>query len=423
MSASSRTPRIACIPQTVLPASRADRADGESERSVQRTQWFTPEHDALGHHHGVDLARHVAPHDAQSSDVRGDAHAYPAASIRLYTLGAFQVLFDLGQGRTLDLTRAHIWGHGRARDLLLLLLLHRRPLRRQEAAATLWPEADSARRARLLRNALWNLRSALEQHATVRYDVPAGNCARTDALMLRDTPFALSLQVVSSLVPQGACAPISMPAESLGQQWCGFLAFETAASRVREGISVEERITLGQAALQLYGGPFLAHRQNGADTMAESTWILDHRARAQAQWIRLSLELATDLRRVGEREQALDLLMHVVEQDPLQLEAARRAMVLLGDLNRVDEALLVYERCRRSHREAFHRDPSDLKRIATQLRSGHMAKRRELSHTAPPISGAYPRQSRTPNAADSPFPQRSLPSANMPNPAARRVRP
>lgn len=347
--------------------------------------------------HTVGVSQQIAspPFSGDSGGQRGvpDIHAIgvltgvrerPAASVRLYTLGTFDLLLDLGQGRVKDLACAHIWGHGRAQELLLLLLLRRRPLRRQEAAATLWPDADPTRRARLLRNALWNLRGALAQCATLEeahvVDDGHGGGERLTALTLHETPFALSLDPVSSSA-SGLDKVKAYPAlqwESADPFWCDLHAFETIAAHAHEGSSVDERIALGRAALRLYGGPFLAHRQGrGSGSTSESAWVLDQRTRSQAQWISLSLALATDLKRVGERVQALDLLMQILEQDPLQLEAARRAMLLLSGLNRVDEALVVYEQFRHHHRDVFQKEPSGLKEIAMQVRAGRSVARRD----------------------------------------------
>jgi len=131
----------------------------------------------------------------------------------------------------------------------------------------------------------------------------------------------------------------------------------------------------------------MRRKQPGAPSELE--WILRYRARAQAQSVRLTLELATDLRRIGEREQALDLLLQALEQEPLQIEAAQRAMLLLSKLGRAREALSVYEHSRRVYRDAYGSDPNALKPLAADLRAGRIL-------SLPPersgySSGTYPR--------------------------------
>jgi tetratricopeptide (TPR) repeat protein len=363
----------------------------------------------------------------------------------LYTLGVFQVVLYVEADRWVDLTDTHLWEHGRAQDLALLLLLRgRRPLARAEAAATLWPEVESHHRGRLLRNALWNLRRALTHHAAI----PQRDGSATTFLSLQETPYTLSLQVratptttlphlqqlqASSALVAGAeretdpecsfpptdssrkqraevVSGVAGGRSVVGRVWCDVWAFEEAATRTHEAGSLQERLALGQAALDLYGGPFLAHRQAAWDGAGQSSrqtahvtaqardWTQPYRARAQAQWMRLVVERATDLRRIDEREQALDLLLQVVAQDALQSEAVRRAMILLAELDRTQEALGIYERCRRAYRDTYGggrgggrgAEPAALRRLAGELRAGRVM-RTGVDSAPRPTSGAYPR--------------------------------
>ncbi|MGH2501099.1 MAG: AfsR/SARP family transcriptional regulator, partial [Ktedonobacterales bacterium] len=384
----------------------------------------------------------AAPSVPHSSFAHTPVSALPGApALWLYTLGVFQVLLYVEADRWVDLTDAHLWEHGRAHDLALLLLLRGRPLARAEAAATLWPEAESRHRGRLLRNALWNLRRALSRHASILQR----DGSATTTLSLQETPYTLSLQVratPTTTLPH-LQAPTALVAGSeheadperlfppkvsarclrfepvggdvgrksvVGRVWCDVWAFEEAATRAHEAGSLQERLTLGQAALDLYSGPFLAHRQAAwagerqsrrqtAQTTAQALdWSHPYRTRAQAQWMRLVVERATDLRRIGEREQALDLLLQVVAQDALQSEAARRAMILLAELDRTQEALGVYERCRRAFRDAYGggrgagrgAEPAALRRLASELRAGRVMRTR-VDSAPRPSSGVYPR--------------------------------
>ncbi len=185
--------------------------------------------------------------------------AYAIPAVRLYTLGHFRLLIGcehaghVGQDGWVDLADARAWGHGRAQELLLLLLLRRRPLTRAEAAATLWPATEASRRKQLLRNALWNLRRVLAQHASVLH----ADCGATTALLLHEASYLLSVQVNALQLSATATALTPhMDTQSASQSaapshiWCDALAFEAAAEQVRAAASLEERIELGQAALQ-----------------------------------------------------------------------------------------------------------------------------------------------------------------------------
>lgn len=358
-----------------------------------------------------------------------------APAVWLYTLGVFQLVLYAGADRWVDLTDPRVWGHGRAQDLVTLLLVNRRSLSRAEVGAALWPDVESRHRGRLLRNALWNLRNALARHAVIHH----ADGLTVTSLALIETPYALALQVRATHTPDPPPAPAhadpTQPSASLrssrpspapltssltsslspasvgqvvGQVWCDVWAFEEATASAHEVEALRERLALGREAVRLYRGPFLAHRRpdrqrssssGGARQEAQAAhsadWTQTYRARAHAQWVRLVVEHATTLRRVGEREQALDLLLQALSQDALQVEIARRAMLLLAELNRPLEALDIYERCRRAYRDAYggRAEPTPLKRLAADLRAGRIlyTPRNPVDSAPRPTSGVYPR--------------------------------
>lgn len=333
--------------------------------------------------------------------------------VRLYTLGVFQLLVYADAEQWVDLTDPGMWGHGRAQDLATLLLLRGRPMARLEAAEALWPAAESRHRGQLLRNALWNLRRALASHAMILQ----ADGRTTISLALLETTYTLALQVritrtsdspplahATSIPPHSQVLCLAPPHVSAGDDggpiWCDVWAFEEAAARAHEAESLEERLALGQAAIRLYGGPFLTHRRierqrssGGRQEAHVADWTQVYRTQAHAQWMRLVTEYATDLRRIGEREQALDLLLQALAQDPLHTEVTRRAMLLLVELDRLHEALEIYERCRRAYRDAYGggkgAEPAALKHLAAEIRTGRVVRSRTgaASH---PISGVYP---------------------------------
>lgn len=313
----------------------------------------------------------VIPARELTNEATPSVGTYGSPSLRLYTLGTFQLLLDLGQGQPNDLARAHQWGHGRALDLLLLMLLRRRPLRRQEVASILWPLAESDKRARLLRNALWNLRRSLSQHANLICEGASTSGIGNVALVVHESSHALSIQIVSGTEPIDLDASLLSRAKEHGPSsyWCDLHAFEAAMLRVHDAVTIEERIGRIQTARNLYGGPFLAHRREMVRNAGASDWISEYRARAQAQWVHLTTDLAALFEQKGAYEHALDALRQLLEVDPLNGNAVRQSMQLLRELHRVDEALVMYESFRRLHRDTFHKDPGELKVLARQLRA------------------------------------------------------
>ncbi len=287
---------------------------------------------------------------------------------RVYTFGAFRLLLAQNNQRWLDLTDTRLWGHGRAQDLLLLLLLRRRPIARVEAAATLWPDADPSRRARLLRNALWNLRHALEAQSSEQLAGGATPCA---CLELREAPHTLHLHAARIEDNQRAFetsvwgGSVHRESSETGEAviWTDVEAFETACQQARAAETLDERLRFAQQALHLYAGPFLQHRQ-------DASWISAYRTRLHNRWVHLTLDLATDWRRSGQRDLAIELLQTVLLQDPEQVEVAKRVLVLLREAGRVRDALDLYERFRRTYRNLFGADPLELKRLATEIARG-----------------------------------------------------
>lgn len=287
---------------------------------------------------------------------------------RVYTFGAFRLLIAQNNQRWLDLTDTRLWGHGRAQDLLLLLLLRRRPMTRVEAAATLWPDADPIRRARLLRNALWNLRRALEAQSSGQMAEDSTPCAH---LELREAPHALHLHAAHSEIHQRAFETSAWSgaehreSSETGEAviWTDVEAFETACQQARAAETLDERLRFAQQALRLYAGPFLQHRQDVG-------WISAYRTRLHNRWVHLTLDLAAEWRRSGQRDLAIELLQSVLLQDPEQVEVAKRVLILLREAGRVRDALGLYERFRREYRNLFGADPLEIKRLATEIARG-----------------------------------------------------
>lgn len=303
------------------------------------------------------------------------------------TLGEFRLFLSLGQDRWVEAPDRGRWGHGRALELLLLLLLQRRAVTRGEAAAALWPKSDGARRAKLLRNALWNLRKALESlNMLALGQAERGRLdgAHVAQLVFRETPQTLRLVSVAPTTQERD--PVGMTGtmvENLSTQrltamirtgygvssgmssgiWCDALAFENACQRAGAATAPEERLRWSQTGLALYTGVFLPG-------IERADWIESQRTRLEERWARLCVDAAGALRRLRETERALGLLLNVVERQPQHAEAAHHAMTLLAGAGKVAEALRVYERTRRAFRQEYGSEPESLRRLVNEIRAG-----------------------------------------------------
>lgn len=297
------------------------------------------------------------------------------AAVWARMFGQFRLFFATRRDHWIEAPERAQWGHGRSQELLALLLMQRRALTRGEAAAALWPESDGARRTKLLRNALWNLRSALERMPGV--ETEAMGVAR---LEVREEPHTLRLVIRA---PAGR-APTSAGGEGTGEVgligqrlvaaggtgysvssklWCDALAFETACQRAGAAATGEERLRWSQRALSLYSGVFMPG-------MEHSGWVVDQRSRQEERWARLCVDASTALRHMREPERALALLLTVMERQPQHAEAAHHAMMLLASAGKVTEALSLYDRARRAFRESYGSESGSLRRLAAEIRSG-----------------------------------------------------
>jgi DNA-binding SARP family transcriptional activator len=176
---------------------------------------------------------------------------------------------------------------------------HDTPHRREKLAELLWPDQEPGRGRRLLSDALWRARRLLG---------PAGGpgplAAGRDAVALRLAP-----GVVVDAV-----------------------AFERVAL-AGDAAAIEEL----EAAVALYRGDFLED--------CYDDWATPVRERLREQLLTLLGRLLARRRERGEREQALQAALRLLELDPLREETHREIIRLYYLLGREAEALRAYERC------------------------------------------------------------------------------
>jgi DNA-binding SARP family transcriptional activator len=297
-------------------------------------------------------------------------------------------------------------GHGRARELLILLLDQRRALQRAAIAQILWPEADEARRKSLLRLALSNLRAVLtEAHQGV---LRALRAAQSDEnvvaarLGLQETATTVRL-IALAPIPSGALgaltanesaselglaseAPVVSAVEELSPTPPLRLlraASETTTHLVHDVFvfvhvyrqiqatqTPRERLRWCQEALAIYTGPFLPGYASG--------WVGARREQLERHWAQTRIAAANAWWQLGESERALHALYPVLEQLPYHEDAARMAITLLANRGAMMEALELAEGARRAFRERYGDESANLRRLASDIRAGRfVAEQRE----------------------------------------------
>lgn len=194
----------------------------------------------------------------------------------------------------------------KVRALLAHLACFRdRPLARERLAALLWPEEDEAAARRNLRQAIYNLRQALDE---------SGGAA------LLATHQALQLD----------------PAV-----WVDVAAFDQA---VAAGLRLEGDLQVRELnrASQLYRGDFLAGFHLHAGEAFEE-WLVGEQERLREAAIQALRLLADTLAARGDWRSAIRQARRLIELDPLSEEAHRLLMELYARSGRRARALAQYE--------------------------------------------------------------------------------
>lgn len=238
------------------------------------------------------------------SEERDDpGRSAPLTTLEIRLLGGFQVLRD---GAACERFESQ-----RVRALLAHLACHRdRPTSRDRLAALLWPDEDPAAARRNLRQAIYNLRTALG---------PGGRRATTALLADHQT-----LQL-----------------DPAAEVWLDVEAFERSAAR---GLAADgpPRVRELTRAAQLYRGDFLlGFHLDGSETFED--WLIAEQERLRETAIQALRALAATLTARGEYRFAVRHARQLVEMDPLSEEAQRELMRLYALSGRRERALAQFE--------------------------------------------------------------------------------
>lgn len=229
-----------------------------------------------------------------------DQAALPPLAVE--SLGRFRVLRD---GVPVPLTA---WQSRKARDLLKLLVARRgRPLPRDAAMETLWPEGDPAKLGNRLSVALSTLRAVLDPER--RHEPDHFVTAGKDALALETDH--LDVDVERFLAAAAA----------------GFELFDEGA--VESG---RERLAAAEA---LYAGEFL-------EEDAYEDWAVAPREEARATYIAVARTLGRDALARGAHDLAARYFLRTLERDPYDEEVHLALVALLASAGRHGEARRAY---------------------------------------------------------------------------------
>lgn len=120
-------------------------------------------------------------------------------------------------------------------------------------------------------------------------------------------------------------------------------------------------------------------------------WLAARRGVFAQRWRALAEARCQALQAAGDTRGALALALRIVESDPLQEAAWRRAMALHGALGEREAALALYERCRKLlGRELGLKPLAETAALAERLRAGGTAPAAAAPATLPSLGGPAP---------------------------------
>ncbi len=249
------------------------------------------------------------------------------ASVRLFVLGQFRLERRRGQ-QWLPVIDAG-WQEQSLRTLLgYLISSPARTIRRRHAMAALWPDLDI-------------------QVASERLD----QCVETLSQLFEPMRAGHSRQSGRSGVPLLRSEGESLILAEQGRVWVDADAFEYLAARTQT-ISVEERQELLKEAANLYFGDFLPEERH-------IRVVISRRRALQSRWTALLLELAELRITQGTIPDAIDVLNHLLANDPLNEAAVQLLMLALARAQRRGEALRAYQRLAGALQREYDSVPSE----------------------------------------------------------------
>jgi ATP/maltotriose-dependent transcriptional regulator MalT/DNA-binding SARP family transcriptional activator len=243
-------------------------------------------------------------------------------SVQLFALGPMEVF--VGGRRVLDFE----WQSEKSREMLLFLLRHGAPARKEEILAALWPDLPCDKCNSSFHSTLYRLRRALYAHCVVE---------QTGRYVLNP----------------------------LGRFWCDAVELESLVRKAEQSQhrSPQWARSLRQA-VDLYRGPF------GIDFYSE--WLEGERRRLEDMCLRALSRLAEYERQRGNHLEAVSLYEKAVGLDPLNESLWYQMIDTYGDAGQLEMATRCYRQYADTVRDQLGEEPaaalSDLyNRLCTSL--------------------------------------------------------
>src|SRR5438477_802432 len=255
------------------------------------------------------------------------------ATVRLFVLGQFRLERRRGQQWQPVIDPA--WQQQHVRSLLgYLVSSPTRTVRRKNAMAALWPEQDAETASDNLDKCVETLRQLLEPVRSAR-----GQSTRHGLPLLRSEGESLILAEQARV-------------------WVDADAFEYLLSQAHavnaeaSATTGEEKQRLLEEAAALYTGEYLPEER-------QARGVITRRRGLQSRWIALLLQLAELRIAHGAIPEAIDMLNHLLANDPLNEAAVQLLITALAQSQRRGEALRAYQRLAELLQREYESIPSE----------------------------------------------------------------
>ncbi|MFL5589024.1 MAG: DUF6788 family protein [Ktedonobacteraceae bacterium] len=282
-------------------------------------------------------AQHEQTRDTETSAFTVTLTGLTHATVRLFVLGQFRLERRRGQQWQPVIDPA--WQQKHVRSLLgYLVSSPTRTVRRKNAMAALWPEQEAETASDNLDKCVETLRQLLEPVRSAR-----GQSTRHGLPLLRSEGESLILAEQTRV-------------------WVDADAFEYLLSQAHavnvesSATAAEEKQRLLEEAAALYTGEYLPEERHARG-------IITRRRGLQSSWIALLLELAELHIAHGAIPGAIDMLNHLLANDPLNEAAVQLLITALAQSQRRGEALRAYQRLADLLQREYDSVPSEKTRI------------------------------------------------------------
>ncbi|MDX1686527.1 MAG: tetratricopeptide repeat protein [Candidatus Promineifilaceae bacterium] len=265
--------------------------------------------------------------------------------LHIYLFGGFRLQT---QDTPLPTIRSRV-----ARSLFAYLVTYReRPHTRRLLAGLFWPDETEARARRRLSQALWEIRTVLRQ-----LDSPHAHLlADKETLQFNSqAPYWLDVEAFQERIQQADVEP-SPPS-----------------------------LALLEEAIDLYAGDFLAGYYDD--------WAIVEREKQRDRFLETLQSAVRVGKAQGLHEKALAFALRLTRADPLREEGHREAMRLYVLLDRPEEALQQYERCRQALDEELGVDPSPATRTLYEETRARLKQSRPTQPAPSPASPPFLQES------------------------------